>query len=78
MNINNSKDIAFIICPLARANSSRIKIQRIANPNDALLNDAYNLLEISGMRKRFFQSKMNYVIDTNLSIEVDPEIRTSW
>jgi len=69
MNFNNSKDIAFIICPLVRANSSRIKVQCIATPNDALFNDAYNILEISGMRKSFFQNKMNYVIDTILSLE---------
>jgi len=69
MSINNSKEIAFIICPLLRANSSRIKIKPLASQDDALFDDAYNILEISGMRKGFFQSKMNYVIDTILSTE---------
>jgi hypothetical protein len=63
---NESKAIAAVLCPLLRARSPKVPFQCLAPDDDALFHTAVQSLQFLGIRKGFFQSRRNYVIESTL------------
>ena len=66
---DQAKAIASLICPLLRARSPKTPFRAIADINDTLFDDAYGLLQDFGVRKRLFQSKSDFVLNSVLFSE---------
>ena len=69
-NHDQSKAIATLLCPLMRNRSPKVSFRWLAASDDHLFHSAVQTLQMLGVRKRFFQSKRNYVIESLLFFEV--------
>ena len=61
---NQATAIASLVCPLLRSRSPSVKYQCIAEPNDALYDDVYRLLQAHGLQNVIGQTKQDYVINS--------------
>ncbi len=74
---NESKAIAAFLCPLLRARSPKTPFRCLAADDDEMFSTAFKTLQFMGVRKRFFQSERNYVIESILFSEFCFEISRS-